>query len=198
MNKILQINTSLHQDSATSSQLADQLARRLMNQHSGDLIKRDLGELDIPHLSAEQHAGFSLPREQRSPAQKQAAQLSDTLIQELRDSDTIIIGLPLYNFGIPSALKAWIDHVARAGETFNYTSEGPKGTLTGKQVYVIATRGGQYAGTDSDLQTPYLQQVLGFIGLDQVKFIYAEGLAMGDLRDQSIAEAKIEISKLAA
>ena len=198
MKKVLQINTSLHGQEATSTILASKLALNLALNQQANVIKRDVGALDIPHLTAEQHAGFGVAPEARSLSQRYAVELSDTLIGELRDSDTIVLGLPLYNFGIPSAFKAWIDHVARAGETFNYTATGPEGTLTGKKVYVVATRGGKYAGTEADLQTPYIRQVLGFLGLDDVEFIYAEGLAMSDQRDAAIDAANSQIRQIAA
>ena len=110
-----------------------------------------------------------------------------------------MLGLPLYNFGIPSTLKAWIDHIARAGETFRYTEAGPVGLLTGKKVYVLAARGGRYAGTPLDSQTDYIRNFFGFLGMTDVEFVYAEGLAMGEEPKQTaLAQAHQQLEKLAA
>jgi FMN-dependent NADH-azoreductase len=124
---------------------------------------------------------------------------SDALIEELRRADVLVLGLPMYNFGVPSTLRAYFDHVARAGVTFRYTPEGPVGLLTGKKAYVVATRGGRYAGTTADLQSAYVRQFLGFIGIREVEFIYAEGLALGaEQRERAIAAAEARIEALAA
>jgi FMN-dependent NADH-azoreductase len=105
----------------------------------------------------------------------------------------------MYNFGVPSTFRAWFDHVARAGVTFRYTPEGPVGLLGGRRAYVFATRGGQYAGTEGDLQTAYVRQVLGFLGIREVEFVYAEGLAYGaEQRERAVASATARIRELAA
>ena len=122
---------------------------------------------------------------------------SDQLIDELRRADTLVLRLPMYNFGLPSALKAYFDLVARAGVTFKYTETGPVGLLTGKKAYVFATRGGYYAGTPKDAQTAYLRDFLGFLGITDVAFVYAEGLATGEaVKTASLAKARIAIEKL--
>jgi FMN-dependent NADH-azoreductase len=124
---------------------------------------------------------------------------SDALIDELRQAEVIVLGLPMYNFGVPSQLKAYFDHIARAGVTFNYSEKGPVGQLTGKKVYVFATRGGSYAGTPLDTQTGYIRDFLAFIGMDDVKFVYAEGLAVSpQSREAGLAKAAAEIARLAA
>jgi FMN-dependent NADH-azoreductase len=124
---------------------------------------------------------------------------SDALIDELRRADVLVLGVPMYNFGVPSTLKAYFDHVARAGVTFRYTAEGPVGLLTGKRAFVFATRGGRYAGTDADLQSAFLRRFLGFIGINDVEFVYAEGLSLGaEQRDQALAAALERIDQLAA
>jgi len=198
-HKILRIDSSLKGDSAVAAQLTDQFLAAITATTDGyvEVSRRDLSGADLPHLTGEQHAGFSAAVNERSGHQQQAVALSDTLIAELRAADTIVLGVPLYNFGIPSNLKAWIDHVARAGVTFNYTSEGPVGTLTGKKVIVIASRGGMYAGTPADNQTPFLKQVLGFIGLTDVEFVYAEGMAMGGHREENLNNAATQLQMLA-
>lgn len=121
------------------------------------------------------------------------------MIDELKQAEVIVIGLPMYNFGIPSTLKAYFDQIARAGVTFRYTENGPEGLLTGKKAYIFATRGGLYAGTPLDSQTGYVRNFLGFLGITDVEFIYAEGLNMGDLnKEAALAEAQQQIAKLVA
>jgi FMN-dependent NADH-azoreductase len=158
------------------------------------VIERDLTRNPVPHLDETTLTGFATPAERRTPAQLAAVARSDALIAELKQADTVVIGVPMYNFGIPSPLKAWIDHVARAGITFKYTETGPIGLLPGKKVYVLAARGGQYAGTSGDVQTAYLKQVLGFLGLTDIEFVYAEGLAISPeskAKAEAAAQARI-------
>ena len=112
-------------------------------------------------------------------AQHDVVAYSDTLIGELKRADVIVLGLPMYNFGVPSQLKAYFDHIARAGETFRYTADGPVGLLTGKKAYVFAARGGLYAGSALDTQTSYVRDFLRFVGIQDIEFVYAEGLALG-------------------
>ncbi len=122
---------------------------------------------------------------------------SDALIDELKRADVIVLGLPLYNFGVPSMLKAYIDHIARVGATFRYTEKGPVGLLTGKKAYVFAARGGLYAGTPLDTQTSYVHNFLRFLGIEDVEFVYAEGLAISDQHKQAgLAQAKNTIARL--
>jgi FMN-dependent NADH-azoreductase len=117
----------------------------------------------------------------------------------LKQADVVAIGLPMYNFGIPSTLKAYFDHIARAGVTFSYTDKGPVGHLTGKQVYVFAARGGSYAGTPNDTQTGYVRTFLAFLGMSDVEFVYAEGLAISPAaREEGIARAQAHVDRLAA
>jgi FMN-dependent NADH-azoreductase len=204
---ILQINSSLHGVDAQSSRLASEFVQTMRAATGPDLahasgpvvLLRDLAGEPVPHLTAERFTAFSTPASDRTPAQQQAVAESDRLIAELQAADVIAIGLPMYNFGVPSTLKAYFDHVARAGVTFRYTSEGPEGLLTGKRAYVFATRGGRHAGTPSDLQTVYVRQFLGFVGIRDVVFVYAEGLALGAAqRDAALADASARIEDLAA
>jgi FMN-dependent NADH-azoreductase len=121
---------------------------------------------------------------------------SDALISELQAADTIVFAVPMYNFSVPSTLRAYFDHIARAGVTFRYTANGPEGLLKGKKAYVFITRGGVYAN-GIDTQTPYLKQFLGFVGITDVQFVYAEGLSMGDdVRQQSLNAAHHAIHEL--
>jgi len=190
MRTLLEIRSSLFADQGESSRLADAYvaAWRATHPH-GRVIVRDLGAAPIPHLDAARVTAFGTQASDRSAAQQAAVELSDTLIAELEAADEIVLGVPMYNFGIPSTLKAWIDHVARAGVTFRYTEKGAVGQLRGKRVKVFASRGGVYAGTPRDTQTTYLRDVLAFLGLDDVEFVYAEGLAIGADRKRAALEA---------
>lgn len=200
MKTLLQLNASLFSGNGQSSLLSDQFvaAWRAANP-GGKVISRDLSANPVPHLTAERFGAFLAKPEDRTAQQQQVVDFSDALIEEIRSADVVAIGLPMYNFGIPSTLKAYFDHIARAGVTFNYTANGPVGALTGKKVYVFAARGGKYLGTPMDTQTGYVRDFLRFIGMSDVEFVYAEGLALGDESKQSaIAGASAEISKLAA
>lgn len=198
MKNILQINSSIYSGDGQSSRLADEFVANLRRRHpESALVVRDLAVNPVPHLDAQRFEAFLSKPEDRDADQQAVADYSDALISELAQADTIVIGLPMYNFGVPSQLKAWIDHVARAGVTFRYTEQGPVGLLTGKTAYVLATRGGQYAGTPADTQTSYLRDFLGFIGITDVEFVYAEGLAMDEsVKAQAISSAKKTIRKL--
>jgi FMN-dependent NADH-azoreductase len=199
MQTILQLNTSLFGDSAQSSRLAGEFATTLAASTGARRVVRDLARQPVPHLTAERFAAFGTPPSERTLEQQRYVAESDALIDELRRAEVLVLGLPMYNFGVPSTLKAYFDHVARANVTFRYTAEGPVGLLTGKRAYVFATRGGQHAGTPGDLQTAYVRQFLGFIGIRDVEFIYAEGLAFGpEQRERALAAAAERIGQLAA
>jgi len=199
MSTILQLNASLSGPEGQSSRLAGEFAVILAARSGAQLVVRDLARQPVPHLTAERFAAFTTSAAERTLEQQRYVAESDVLIEELRRADVLVLGVPMYNFGIPSTLKAYFDHVARAGVTFRYTAEGPVGLLTGKQAYVIATRGGQYAGTEKDLQSAYLRLFLGFVGIREVEFIYAEGLALGGAeRQAALAAAAQRIGQLAA
>lgn len=200
MATLLQINSSLSGDQGHSSALANQFVAR-WRQHNpdGKVIVRDLARHAIPHLDAERLNAFITPADKRTEAQQEIVGYSDQLIDELRRADAVVFGVPMYNFGVPSTLKAYFDHVARSGETFRYTSNGPEGLLDNKPVYIFAARGGIHQGTESDSQTGYLNTFLGFIGLTDTHFVYAEGMAMGGEHQQKALEhAQKEITQLAA
>src|SRR5436190_610710 len=181
MKTLLHLNTSIYSDDGESSRLAARLVNAWRAANPGArVVKRDLAREPVPHITAERFQAFLAKPEARTPAQAAIVEYSDGLIGELKRADTIVIGLPLYNFGIPSTLKAYFDHVARAGESFRYTETGPVGLLTGKKAYVVAARGGLYAGTPLDTQSAYVRNFLGFLGITDVEFVYAEGLAMGE------------------
>src|SRR5216683_5186150 len=147
MTTLLKLNTSIFGENGASSRLTEAFVARWLSAHPGaHVVERDLATNPVPHLTAEVFAGFSAKPGERSPAQQTAVEASDAMIDELKRADVLVLGLPMYNFGVPSTLKAYFDYVGRAGETFRYTANGPEGLLTGKQAYVFAARGGLYAG----------------------------------------------------
>ena len=200
MSTVLHISSSLFGEQGQSTQLSRAFVTQWLNARPGaDLIERDLGSSPIPHLSAAVFRAFRDPAAPLSAEQRAGLALSDELIAELRRADLLVLGLPMYNFGVPSSLKAYFDHVARAGQTFEYSSNGPRGLLSGKQAVVVAARGGQYLGTPMDTQSDYVRNFLGFLGISDVQFVYAEGLAKsGDAPRKSLDAAQRQISALAA
>jgi FMN-dependent NADH-azoreductase len=198
MTTILQLNSSLSGESGLSSRLASDFSLALAGA-SGAVVVRDLARQPVPHLTAERFAAFATPVSERTLEQQRHVAESDVLIEELRRADVLVLGVPMYNFAVPSTLKAYFDHVARAGVSFRYTPDGPVGLLGSKRAYVFATRGGRHAGTEGDLQTQYLRKFLGFIGIRDVEFVYAEGLALGaEQRERAVAAALERIAQLAA
>ena len=200
MQTLLQVNASLFEGQGQSSQLADRFVSAFRASHPGaEVITREVGGDAVPHLTAERFQAFLAKPEARTPEQQAIVGYSDALIDELRRADVIVLGLPLYNFGVPSSLKAYFDHVARAGVTFRYTATGPEGLLKGKKAIVFATRGGRYAGTPMDTQTGFVRDFLRFVGIDDVEFVYAEGLAMGDEpKAQALSLAQARITEIEA
>lgn len=198
MQTLLWLKTSLFSDQGESSRLAQRFVRAWRARHPASrLIVRDLAVEPVPHLDADGFRAFKAAPGERTSEQAAVVAYSDKLVDELRQADVLVLGLPMYNFGLPSALKAWIDHVARAGVTFRYTERGPVGLLGGKKAYVFAARGGVHAGTPRDTQTPYITTVLGFIGITDVEFVYAEGLSLTPpVRERSIAKAHAQIDRL--
>lgn len=200
MSHLLQINSSVFSQGGQSSQLAGLYVENWSKTHPGATITvRDLAADPAPHLDGARVGAFFTPADQRSPEQQEVIAYSDRLIAEIMAADTIVIAVPMYNFSIPSTLKAYFDHIARAGVTFRYTEAGAVGLVTGKKVVVFATRGGHYANTANDSQTPLIRQFLGFLGMTDVSFVYAEGLAMGDSqKEAALIEARSEAVKLVA
>ena len=195
---LLHIRSSLFGTDGKSSQLSRHFIEQFQAQNPGGKVtERDLAANPVPHLDLTRlQANLTAP-EQRTAEQQALATLADELIGELQTHGVLVLSVPMYNFGIPSTLKAWIDHVARAGVTFKYTATGPVGLLKHKKAYVMAARGGAYQGTAADTQTPYLKTFLSFIGIDDVTFVYAEKLNMNaDQQPQILADAKAEIDKL--
>jgi len=198
--KILQINSSARSSGANSTRLADAVTARLKAQHPAAIVElRDLAATPHPVLDEAALGALFTPAEQRNPEQAARVALDDALIAQVQSADVIVLGVPMYNFGVPVQLKTWIDAIAKAGTTFRYTENGPEGLIKGKKVYVALARGGLYRDTPADSQVPYLKGVLGFLGMTDVEFIYAEGLAMGaESADSAFAEADARIGELIA
>lgn len=194
---VLQLDSSPAGSASISRQVASAIAAAVVSKHPGaTLVERDLVKDPIPHLDTA--ALTSLKRQTGNVAPDEAvaaaARLNDTLVEEFLGADVVVIGAPMYNFSIPTQLKAWIDRVAQAGRTFRYTAEGPEGLAGGKKVIIVSTRGGRYAGqaaeTAMDHQEAYLRAVLGFFGITDVTVVRAEGVAMGpEARETAIAAA---------
>jgi FMN-dependent NADH-azoreductase len=195
---LLQINASIFSNHGQSTRLADEfVAAWRASNPDAKVVVRNLAEETVPHLDAERFGAFLAKPGELSVEQQAVVDYSDALIDELKRADVLVLGLPMYNFGVPSTLKAYIDHIARAGATFKYTDKGPVGLLTGKKAYVFATRGGLYAGTPLDTQTAYVRDMLRFLGIDDVEFVYAEGLAIGaERKATALSEAQRAIERL--
>jgi FMN-dependent NADH-azoreductase len=196
MTTILQINSAARSQGAQSTLLANELTAKLQQSNPGaNVVVRDLLADALPHLDDSILGAFFTPADQRSAEQAAVAARSEALIAELQAADIIVIGAPMYNFGVSSQLKTYFDFIARAGITFQYGANGPEGLVTGKKVHVVSARGGKYVGTPGDSQTPYLKMFLGFLGMTDVNFIYAEGLNMGpEVANAALAGAREAIA----
>lgn len=199
MSTLLLIESSVRQRGSVSRQLSEEFVAQWRQANPGGrVLSRDLAREPLPHLDADLLGGWMKPAAEQSAAEQAALARSDQLIEELLAADVLVLGAPMYNFAIPSTLKAWLDHVLRAGVTFKYTEQGPRGLLQGKRAYVLTARGGVYAGGPLDQQEPYLRQALGFIGIDDVQFVHAEGLNMGgDSAAQGLARARARLAEIA-
>lgn len=201
MKSLLVINSSVTRDDSVSRVLVDEAVEKLLAAHPGAaVVRRDLGHTPVPHLSVDTLNGVrGTPA---TDAELRARALSDELIAELRAADTIVIGAPMYNFGVATSLRAWFDYVLRAGETFSYSEAGPKGLLPDKRVIVVESRGGLYSEGPAqaiDFQEPYLRHLLGFIGITDLTFVRAEKIGYGpEARDAAFEHARREIAALAA
>ena len=199
MSNVLIIESSARQQDSFSRQLTRQFISQWQAAHPADQVTvRDLALAPVPHLDASLLGGWMKPEGQRNADEQISLQRSNELTDELLAADVLVLAAPMYNFAIPSTLKAWLDHVLRAGVTFKYTETGPQGLLVGKKAYVLTARGGLYAGSTSDHQEPYLRQVMAFIGIHDVTFIHAEGLNLGgDFQEKGLNQAKARLSAIA-
>lgn len=193
---ILHLDASLAAEASASRRITQLIVDGLFREHpAAQLRYRDLVAEGLPHLTGAIAAGFRSPglagNTDASTASEHAR--SETLVSEFLDSDVIVIGAPMYNFSVPSQLKAWMDRIAQPGRTFRYTSEGPVGLAGGRRVVVASTRGGVYsvgAAASMDFQESYLKAFFGFLGINEVQVVRAERLTKGaELREQSLADA---------
>lgn len=200
MKNALIVTSSAQAEASVSSRLAGAFETRLRTLHPGiAIVRRDVGAEPVPHLTAETVA--AIRGEPATETEAAARALSDELVGELQAADLIVIASPMYNFGMSSTLKAWFDHVLRAGITFRYTKAGPEGLLGGRKAVVIESRAGLYSEGDAaamDGQEPHLRTLLGFMGIEDVVFVRAESLAFGaEAAQASIAGAEQSLARLA-
>ena len=199
MKTVLAIFSSLNGEQGNSSKLANEYLATLEKNHDVTVKRVELSKLDLPHLSSDEMQSWMTPADERTDAQHALAKRSDDIVEAVKQADELVLAVPMYNFGVPSSLKAFFVRIARAGITFKYTENGPVGLLENKSATVFAARGGVYAGTDFDTQSPFLQHFLGFVGISDVNFVYAEGLAMGEEQAKTaFAAASEKIIELSA
>ena len=193
---ILQVNSSIRGAASASTRIAKTIVAHL--QASDPAARVTVRELhDQPLLDPSTLGAIFTPAESRDSDQSARVAIDDATIAQVKDADVLVLAVPMYNFGVPVQLKAWIDSICRAGVTFRYTPAGPEGLLTGKKVYVALSRGGVYRDTALDSQTPYLKAVLGFLGMTDVTFIHAEGLSKGpEAVEKAFSDAESEIAAL--
>lgn len=195
---ILQINASIRANDANSTRVANRIVTRLLQKHpDASLTVRDLGAQPPAVLDGTALGALFTPADQRTPEQAARVAVDDALIAEIQAADVLVLGVPMYNFAVPVQLKSWLDAIARNGVTFRYTATGPEGLLKGKSAYVALARGGRYRDTPLDSQVPFLKTFLGFVGIGDVHFVYAEGLNMGpEAAAQGFAEADADLARL--
>ncbi|EHH2471624.1 FMN-dependent NADH-azoreductase [Vibrio vulnificus] len=195
MSRLLVLKSSILGDYSQSNKLVDEFINKFDQQ---DVVVRDLAQQPLPILDFQVATALRASGD-LSEAQQAIVDLSDQLIAEIKHADTLIIAAPMYNFTVPTQLKNWIDLIARAGVTFTYTEQGPKGLIEGKKAVVVTTRGGIHKDAASDIITPYLKTVLGFVGVTEVEFVYAEALNMGeDFASKGLASASEHLAALTA
>lgn len=192
MAKILNIRTSINGENSASNKLSDTVIEKLKAAYPGSEVRaRDFSTDPIPHLEARNFYAFGIPEENKTDEQKEATKYSDEAIREIFDADILVIGVPFYNFGIPSTLKSWLDNIAVAGKTFNYVDGQPIGYVTGKKVYLNFALGGIYSDGPAkgiDTTEPYLRTILGFIGLTDITAFRAEGLLIPGIKETALSK----------
>lgn len=196
--RILRLDTSVFGESGSSTRLSDALTAKLRSLYGEvEVVHRDLASEPLPHFSIDVINALQSEERARTPEQVKVKALADTLIEELLAADILVVAAPMYNFGIPSTLKAWIDYVARAGVTFRYTSAGSEGLVKGKTLFLVTTRGGIHKGQETDGAVPFLQTYFRFLGITDIRTLYAEGLAMAE-KEEQFAAALASIDHLVA
>lgn len=194
MSRVLALKSSILGDYSQSNKLVEDFIK---NVDQDKLTVRDLAANPLPVLDFAVATALRAT-EDLSQEQQAVVDLSDTLIEEVKAADTLVIAAPMYNFTIPTQLKNWIDLIARAGVTFKYTENGVQGLIEGKNAIVVTTRGGIHKDSPTDNVTPYLRTVLGFVGITDVEFVYAEALNMGeDAASKGISEAQSQLATMA-
>jgi FMN-dependent NADH-azoreductase len=198
MATLLKLQSSLFSKQGQSSALTDQFAELWLKQNTnGQIVTRNLASEPVPHLDQARFSALTTPKDQRTEEQESIVAYADTLINEIKNADVLVLGVPMYNFSVPSVLRAYFDHIARAGVTFRYTANGPEGLLTGKKAFVFITRGGYYGEDHS--QSDYIRQFLGFVGITDVQIIHAEGLGISEeAKLKGLSEAREKIPALLA
>lgn len=191
MQNILSIQSSGRRDGSITRQLSEDV----LGQLKGSVLERDL-TTSVPHVDAAWIGANFTPVEKRTAQQSATLAYSDALVAEVETADILVLGVPIYNFGVPAALKAWFDMVARAGVTFKYTDKGPIGLLNGKRAIIVMASGGTPVGSEIDFASPWLKQALHFIGIDDVTIIAAD--ALGQNAEAKLASVQNDILKLAA
>ena len=193
MKHILHLKSSIQGTTSYSIKLGNAIVEKIKGEYPGSTLEEvDLVDIDIPHLNPDVLRTFFIPGDQLTAAEKESIRLSDELVKQLLAADIIVIGAPLYNFTIPTALKAWIDHITRAGITFGYSENGPVGKVTGKKVYVAMSSGGVFSegpGKANDFVAPYLKSFLGFLGMTDLTVFRAEGLKVPELKEHAMGKA---------
>jgi FMN-dependent NADH-azoreductase len=201
MSSILLVTSSPRGSESLSNAIATELAEKFAGQTGGALVRRDLVETQLDHVDGTFTAAIRKPEDARTADEAEAVGLSDKLVAELMAADTIVIGTGLINFNIYSSLKSWIDHIARAGLTFSYTENGPVGLAKGKKAYLVLAAGGIYSsgpGAPMNHAVPYLETILGFLGIELVETVYVEGVAYGpEAAEKAVASAKTKVAELA-
>lgn len=201
MTKLLHINSSLSGEHSSSSKMAGEFVTGFLSRHpDAEVVKRDLGVDPVPHLDSDALYAFFNPGAELNHAQQEALDRSNALIKDVQNANILVFGLPMYNFGVPSSLKAWLDHIVRARVTFQYADDGGSiGYLTEKKAYVFASRGGFYAGTERDVQTDFFTRILAFVGITDITYVYAEGMAISpEQAETALANASADIANLVA
>ena len=190
MKKLLSVISSARGAASNSTQLANAIIEKLIEQAPGSTVKlRDLVDRHYPHLEESHLNAFFAPAENQTKETREATEHSDEAIKEVMESDTIVIGVPIYNFNIPSALKAWLDHLVRAGKTFSYHTGRPEGLVKDKKVYLAIASGGVYSDgpmKSYNFAEPYLRMILGFIGITDITTFRVEGTNMPDLKETAL------------
>jgi FMN-dependent NADH-azoreductase len=203
MSNILYINSSVRNTGSISRQISGEFITKLKAaQPTSTVVERDLTAHPVPHLTEQMMGAYFTPADQRTAAQNETVKVSDNLVAEIMAADIVIIAAPMYNFSVSSTLKAWIDHIARAGLTFKYGANGPEGMVKRKKFYIFTARGGVYSDGPAkamDFHETYLRAVFGFLGITDITFIHSEGLAMGeDAVNTALANSRTAIAGLVA